>query len=527
MKKSLMIWIIAAVLLMNSLCYGLTCTPGTTGASADAAAASGSFATLEDLDAMPVGEKIQIGGTTIVKTTDGWKYLIQTETGQELGSLVNKETALSALAAQRGLQQWRATASASLAAGTAAPAGTPTQLTSEQDRLVKKLAKDGAKSLSTDELKKLREVLSDVAGITGIDKVLAERQQIDDTLSKYYTKGKLDKDKLIDAINKGEVDIKNLIALAKSSGDDMLFTLQITQYRAYRVQLYDKAEQNRMWARKYFAWLKPGPEAAAIANELNKLPLLKDFNYDLLRQGSEAWKKLFGFGISGYEHAICDAYFGSPPALQDYPGHYIGGGSMPDLGIASLHLEGRKTAYKSSDPGSKGWFYEARDDGTKIEKGYLYKISWNFVNPYSLQQYEAMAQNERESLGLQENGTIGYNIKIKGKDPDGNQIEFYLYKEFQKAGPQIPQGDALSFYKKSDFTSVAIEFEKGYKYDWHGTSIYSVDFQPQDMESNIPPDFEYFPAEAETAVTYTTPSGTEPIPADCDQNQPVSLCSIE
>jgi hypothetical protein len=161
-----------------------------------------------------------------------------------------------------------------------------------------------------------------------------------------------------------------------------------------------------------------------------------------------------------------------------------------------------------------------------VQKGYLYKISWNFVNPYSRQQYDAMSDSERAVAGLQENGTIGYNIKITGKDPDGKAIEFYLYKEFQKANPQEPQGNALSFYKKSDFTSVAIEFEKGYRYDWHGSSTYSVNFQIQDLTSNIPPNFEYFPQEPGVTVTYATPSGTESIPANCDASQPVSLCSI-
>jgi hypothetical protein len=286
---------------------------------------------------------------------------------------------------------------------------------------------------------------------------------------------------------------------------------------------------NRQWARKYFAWLRPGPESKWISDLLKETPLLRNFNYDILKQGGPAMRAIFGYGVSGYEHAICDAIFERPEnVLQDYPGHYVGGGSMPNLGIATIHLEARKTVFKNDDPDSKGWFYEMQEDGTVKEKGFLYKISWNFVNPHTMQEYKSMSDGERRDAGLQENGTVGCNIKITGKDADGKPISFYLYEKSIKANPGEPVGDTLSFYRKSELTDIVLEFEGGYKYDSRRRSDYPVKFQIQNLESNIPPDFEYFPTEAVegATVSHTNPDGTaENIPADCG-NVPKSLCNI-
>lgn len=258
----------------------------------------------------------------------------------------------------------------------------------------------------------------------------------------------------------------------------------------------------REFADSWWPSLNPGWGSRAVQDQFNKWAG-HDVGYDIMESDSEFLRNFVGFAMSGYEYAICESLFKKKlagPVFQDYPGHYATGAEFPEMG-SMIVLLGRLTEYANANwsSGDK-WFPEIKPDGTIAPKGYLYKISWAFTNPYRQAEIDVMTDYEKQDKGILENGTIEYKIKLIQEDnteteltADFAQSRNITWNELKLLGPLQTDSRTYSFYDMARYKTIKIEFQNGYRYDnVHGD--YRKDFVVTSLSSLIPQNFEFFPS---------------------------------
>ena len=253
--------------------------------------------------------------------------------------------------------------------------------------------------------------------------------------------------------------------------------------------------------------------------------------------GSEGWREwgdTWGYFRSGYETELCDEkrsrYF-----IQDYPGHYATDGGFPTIG-AVIYAKGRRSEYSSSwastcvfNDSSPKWFpiVAASGNTSATALGYLYKISWYIGYPFNDYDVEAWTENERESRGLERNGSIRYKIRLEGTGCSAESLESY----YDMRMPEIRIGRSgsgtYSYYDKAYMTKVCVVFDRFEYVDRDGELKKEWCDVLTSEGLNVPKNFIYFPNA--TAVT-TTPTGTTPVtttttPTACPSTIPPNLCS--
>ncbi|MBW2992277.1 hypothetical protein KY345_03605 [Candidatus Woesearchaeota archaeon] len=427
-----------------------------------------------------------------------------------------------------------------------AGAATTTELLTADDmKIIGKLQRGEYDKLTDEELEKSRELLRNEyfetflseSEIQDLQKKASDtalqRKQLDDQLKDY---GK-DFDKLAGAMSTNQ--LRELEKRAKKLGSAQANLIIQARRRRVRREREQRIEDNKDWISRVIGSLKPNVVGRQFEDWLEKARG-RSIGIDLLTDPrvSEGARNFFGYGVSGYEHAICDGIIGGPVVVQDYPGHYMGGGDLPNLDVGRLVLLGRRSEYEKADwkkpdgtPRDDKWFPEIQPDGTVVPKGYLYKISWTVFNHFRQITYDAMEDYERDEEGLFANGTIKYKVIIKGTDPDGKSVEYEWNEKILEPVPLNGQrSETYSFYDKSKFTTIELVFEKndkGYAYRYNGqdSKLGPIKIEVKDYSSQIPEGFDYFPVTEQTGdgITYTKPDGTvvQSKSSECDLPRPL------
>lgn len=249
--------------------------------------------------------------------------------------------------------------------------------------------------------------------------------------------------------------------------------------------------------------------------------------------------KFLGYSLSGYETYFCrkkrSEFF-----VQDYPGHFTAGGDYPTLG-SILYVAGRRTEYEFADwpqslypnLGSKPNWFPMQGTTAPEPRGYLYKISWIAGNPYLFEQYEAMSQEQRDRVGLKENGTIKYRVELTINPLLNASVPKYVFNNLPDIEPGQSKKETYVFYDKAYITKICLIFDV-YKYDGSNNQK-CVDVEKQTLDA---PQFEYFPreetvaaatatvteGEGVTPVTVTFSDGTTTTTTDTSCSAPPSVC---
>lgn len=270
----------------------------------------------------------------------------------------------------------------------------------------------------------------------------------------------------VEEIKGGKKIIKNLLAVDLEIKTDE----QIKQDLA-RIE----AEQRRRDVARFMGAILYPTAGALQLQELFDKHLGDDITWFRTRDWRK-WGKL-GYIDSAIEGLMCDAFhmIGEGPSdifIKDYPGHYVGGNDLPNLG-SILVVNGVRTEYERGEWNVENcnfkpkWFPIKGDDEVK-ELGYLYKIQWYIKNPYTEKQVESMSRSERKRLGLDEfEGNISYRIIMKGKACSSYDLPS-SYKmpspRYFNLGPGQEHNYNFAYYDLAYMDKICIEF-KDWKYN--------------------------------------------------------------
>ena len=250
-------------------------------------------------------------------------------------------------------------------------------------------------------------------------------------------------------------------------------------------------------------------------------------------EGWREWGNFFGYTREGYATAFCDSkksdYF-----IQDYAGHYATDGGFPTMG-AMIYANGRRSEYTAYDWSSTctfngespKWFPSVNASGSENADalGYLYKISWYIGYPFDTDTVDGWTKDERESKGLERNGSIIYRIKLEGEACSAESLPSYY--EFPNS--EITKGSSASvtysYYDKAYMKKICIIFDE-FEFDG-GSNTWCSDITSEELA--VASSFVYFPDSTSTGSTSsggsTSISSGSSTSSSSDCPYPAALCS--